>query len=41
MAADAKWEAVPVLKDLLPSMECDRAPPPVKSKQSLIVLLQK
>lgn len=31
IAAEAKWEAVPVLKDLLPSMECDTAPPPVKT----------
>ena len=40
MAADAKWEAVPVLKDRLPSMECDRPPPPVKTKQTLMTLFQ-
>ena len=33
MAAEARWEAVPVLKDLLPIMECDGPPPPVEMKR--------
>lgn len=35
MAADARWEAVPVLKDLLPRMECDSPPPAAETPITL------